>query len=82
MDTPGEIIVTLASEDKHFSYDRLSVGYESTDQEVLDALAPVLLEEEGFDIRNELTNGAFTIKRADNSQNIYVFPKSTAGIAL
>lgn len=82
MDTPGEIIVTLASEDKKYPYDRLSVGYGSTDEEILDALGPVLLEEEGFDIRNELRNGAFTIKRADNSQNIYVFPKSTAGVAL
>jgi hypothetical protein len=79
MDTPGEIIVTLSSEDKHYPYDRLSVGYDSTDQEILDALAPVLLEEEGFDIRQEQSDGSFTIKRVDSSQNIYVFPKSTAG---
>lgn len=82
MNTPGEIIVTLASDEKHYPYDRLSVGYESTDEEILDALAPVLLEEEGFDIRTEQRDGYFTIKRVDSSQNIFVFPKSTAGIAL
>jgi len=80
METPGEIIVTLASEDRRYSYDNLSVGYNSTDEEILDALGPVLLEETGFDIRDELRNGDFTIKRADNSQSIYVFPKSTAGV--
>lgn len=82
MDTTGEIIVTLASDEKHYPYDRLSVSYESTDEELLDALAPVLLEEEGFDIRTEQRDGYFTIKRVESSQNIFVFPKSTAGIAL
>lgn len=76
----SEVIVTLASEDKHFDFDRLSIGYDSTDQEILDALAPVLMEEEGFDIREEQRDGYFTIKRSDSSQNIYVFPKSTAGV--
>lgn len=75
--TPGEIIVTLSSSEKHYPYDRLSVGYSSTDKEILDALSPVLLEEEGFDVQN--AEETFTIKRVDSSQNIYVFPKSTAG---
>ena len=74
-----DVIVTLASSEKHYSFDRISVGYNSTDQEVLDALAPVLLEDEGFDIRNEQQNGYFTIKRMEDTQNIFVFPKSTAG---
>jgi hypothetical protein len=76
----SEVIVTLQSTEKHFPFERLSIGYESTDQEVLDALAPVLLEEEGFDIRTEQRDGSFTIKRVDDSENIYVFPKSTAGL--
>lgn len=76
----GEIIVTLSSEEKHYSYDRLSVTFESSDEEILDALAPVLLEEEGFNIREEQRDGYFTIKRVESSQNIYVFPKSTAGV--
>lgn len=73
----GEIIVTLSSEDKHYSYERLSVSYDSSDQEILNALTPVLLEEEGFDIED--AEETFTIKRTESSQNIYVFPKSTAG---
>ena len=82
MDTTGEIIVTLASDEKHYPYDRLSVEFNSSDEEILDALAPVLLEEEGFDIRDEQRDGYFTIKRVESSQNIFVFPKSTAGIVL
>jgi hypothetical protein len=76
----AEVIVTLSSVEKHFPFEMLSIGYESTDREILDALAPVLLEEEGFDIRHEQSDGSFTIKKVDESQNIYVFPKSTAGL--
>lgn len=76
---PGEIIVTLASTEKHYTYAQLGVGYNSTDKEILDALKPVLLEEEGFNIEEEQEDGYFTLKRVDSSQNIFVFPKSTAG---
>ena len=76
----GEIIVTLTSTEKHVNYDDLSVGFDSTDQQILDALQPVLLEEDGFDLKEEQDEGMYTIKRVDSSKNIYVFPKSTAGV--
>lgn len=75
----GEIIVTLASSERHYNYSDLNVNYSSTDSEILDALQPVLLEDEGFNIREEQEEGLYTIKRVDSSQNIYIFPKSTAG---
>lgn len=76
---PGQITVTLASTEKHYTFEQLSVGFDSTDQEILDALAPVLLEDEGFNIKEDQGDGYYTIKRVQDSQNIYVFPKSTAG---
>lgn len=79
MDTQGKIIITLASTEKEYEYDRLDVSYDSTDEEILDAVAPVILEEEGFDIKEEQEEGYFTIKRVDDSKNVYIFPKSTAG---
>jgi hypothetical protein len=76
----GKIIVTLSSTEKIYDYDKLSVTFESSDQEILDALQPVLLEEEGFNIKDEQEDGYYTIKRVESSQNVYVFPKSTAGV--
>lgn len=75
MDNVGEIIVTLASDEKHYDYDRLSLGYDSSDEEIFSAVNPILEEEEGA----TLDADDWTIKRVDNSQNIYIFPKSTAG---
>ena len=75
----GEITVTLNSEDNKYQYADLSVTYDSTDAEIIDALTPILEESEGFNLREEYDDGGYTIKRADNSRNIYIFPKSTAG---
>lgn len=83
MENTGEIVITLASTEKRYPLERLSLTFDSTDSEVLDALQPVLLEEEGFNIREEQRDGYFTIKRVHNEETdtrtIYVFPKSTAG---
>ena len=75
----GEIIVTLASKELKYSYEQLGVTFDSSDSEILDALQPVVLEEEGFDVKEEQDEGAYTLKRVDSSKNIYLFPKSTAG---
>lgn len=79
-ETPGEITVTLESEERKFPYDQLGVGYASNDQEILDALTPMLEEDVGINLADEHRSGNWTIKRVDSSQNIYVFPKSTAGV--
>lgn len=80
MENQGEIVVILNSTDHKYSYDTLSVTYESSDSEIISALAPVLQEEEGFDLNQEFQDGAYTLKRMDNSRTIFLFPKSTAGI--
>ncbi len=75
----GEITVTLESEERKYPYDTLGVGYSSSDQEIIDALDPMLEEDVGMHIADEFSRGNWTLKRVDSSQNIYVFPKSTAG---
>ena len=76
----AEIIITLENEEKHYDFERLSVDFNSSDSEILSAVAPVVLEETGFDIEEENGDNYFTVKRVDSSQNIYLFPKSTAGV--
>lgn len=79
MNETGKIIVTLESTDKEYQYADYGVTYESSNDEIIDALQGTLLEEEGFNLKSEYADGNWTIKRADNSQNVYIFPKSTAG---
>lgn len=79
VNTPGEIIITLESEERHYPYETLGVGYESTDNEIVGAVSPMLSEDVGIEIDDEFRSGNWTVKRVESSQNIYIFPKSTAG---
>ena len=73
----GEIIVTLENEERHYAYGTLGVTFDSTDQEILDAVAPVIEEDTGIDI---LEDSLYTVKSVTASQNKYLFPKSPAGV--
>jgi hypothetical protein len=72
----GRIIVTLESEEKTYDYETLGVTFESSDSEILEAIAPVVEEETGVDI---LEDGTFVVKKVESSRNSYIFPKSVAG---
>lgn len=74
----GKVIVTLESDEKSFEYDALGVTFDSTPEEILDAVQAPVLEEFGVNIK-EGGESIFTVKKIDSSGNIYVFPKSPAG---
>lgn len=75
----GKITVVLEGTDRSFPYTDLGVTYDSSDEEIVDALNPIFAEE-GINLKDEWQNGGYMLKRADNSQNIHLFPKSTAGV--
>lgn len=77
-ETGGKIIVTVESEDREYSFEDLSLTFESTSQEILDAVRPIILEDTGVNIDEDGEN-LYTVKKAENSGNVYVFPKSPAG---
>ena len=80
MENTGEIIITLSSTERHFAFDRLGLTFNSTDSEILNAIKPVILEEEGFDM-DDREDEYFTVKKVESSGNCYVFPKSVAGLS-
>lgn len=75
----GEIIVTLESTERHLQYDALGVSYNSSDEEIMNAISPLILEEFGINLQEEGEEGLYTLKRVESSKNIFCFPKSTAG---
>lgn len=75
----GEITITLESEERKYPYEQLGLTYESSDSDIISALSSMLKEDVGIDLGQEYDDGEWTIKRVDSSQNIYIFPKSTAG---
>ena len=74
MENEYDVIITLASKVVGYSYDQLDIEYSSDEDEVIGALAPIIEEQEGVDIRS-----GFTVKYLETDEQISVFPKSTAG---
>lgn len=72
----GRIIVTLGSREREYSFEDYGLTLESTDNEVIEALRPVF-EEEGIALDG--LDEMYVVKRQEDSGNLYIFPKSTAG---
>lgn len=72
----GEIVVVLEGEEKKLQYADFDLSYDSTDQEVLEAISPVILEEHGVNLEED---DSYTVKSIESSKTKYIFPKSTAG---
>ena len=70
----GDIEIILASTEKHYTYDQLGVDFDSSEEEILSAVGPLVLEEEGVNIEED-----FIVKKVENSHNVKIFPKSTEG---
>lgn len=76
----GNIIVIIESEDKPYEFDDLSLTFDSEPEEILEAVQPVILEDTGFNIQDESGTWLYAVTKKENSGNIYVLPKSPAGI--
>lgn len=75
----NEVIVTLESDEKHFTFDALGITFDSTPDEILDAVQKPILEQFGINLK-ERDEYIFTVKKISSSQNIFIFPKSPAGL--
>jgi len=77
----NEVIVTLDGRDITTPMDTLDVTMESTPREILEAVKGIIQEAEGTaegyqDAYNDFT---YTVRKAMNSNTIYVYPKPVAG---
>lgn len=75
----GVINLVIDSRSFDFSYVDYGLTPESTDAEIIAALQANILENHGFNLEQTIAQHDYIIKRAENSNNIYIFPKATAG---
>lgn len=74
----GEIIVIIESEEKHLNFEDFDVTFDSTAEEILEAVSPAILEEYGVNLQESEEN-LYTVKKVESSGNIFLYPKSPAG---
>ena len=79
--TPNEyrekVIVTIDGRDEILDFERLGINFDSTEPEILNAVDGIL-KEMSESISDE-GDYVYTVRKATNSQNIYVYPKPFAG---
>jgi len=75
----NEVVVTLEGRDISTPMESLGVSMDSTQTEILDAVRGIVQEAEGVDISDDAGEYSYTVRKADNSGTIYVYPKPVAG---
>jgi hypothetical protein len=75
----NEVVVTLDGRDVHIPMETLGVTIDMSDRQILTAARASILESEGVDLNDESGVAAFGVRKALNSNTIYIYPKPVAG---
>lgn len=86
MDTPtgdelrNEVVVTLEGRDTRIPMESLDgLTMEATDETILDSVRGIIQEQRDVDIADNRGEYAFAVRKAFNTNTIYVYPKPVAG---
>jgi glycine betaine/choline ABC-type transport system substrate-binding protein len=75
----NEVVITLDGRDVYIPMETLGITIDMTDRHILAAARASVLESEGIDLNDESGVSAFGVRKALNSNTIYVYPKPVAG---
>lgn len=78
-ETRSQVIITLDGRDVSLDMENLGLTLDSTESQIIDAVRGVVRESENVDIADENGEYAYTVRKALNSNTIYVYPKPVAG---
>lgn len=70
----NKLFVTINGEDWQKDLEEVGLSFDSSEQEIMERITPMIREEFNEDITD-----LYKIRKATNSQNIYVIPNSVAG---
>lgn len=76
----ADIVIILEDDEKEFSFEDLDVTFDSSPDEILEAVSKPVLEQFGVNIKED-DEFIYTVKKIDRLKNVRIFPKSPAGIA-
>jgi len=75
----NEVVVTVGGRDVRIPLDSLSLTMDSSERDVLNAIRTVVQSRENVDIQDDTGVFSFSVRKALNSNTIYVYPKPVAG---
>lgn len=75
----NEVIITVNGNDIRVPMDPLDLTIDSTERDILNAVRPIIQGREGIDIQDDTGVYGYTVRKAMNSNSIYIYPKPVAG---
>jgi uncharacterized protein YxjI len=75
----NEVIITVNGRDIKIPLESLSLTIDSSDRDILNAVRPVIQGRESLDIQDDTGTYSYTVRKAMNSNSIYIYPKPVAG---
>ena len=75
----GEVVITVEGRDIRIPMNSLSIDINTNERLILDAIMPVVRDNENLDIRDGYGTYTYTVRKALNSNTVYVYPKPVAG---
>ena len=75
----GDIVITVEGKDIRIPMNSLSIDINTSERLILDAIMPVVRDNENLDIRDSYGTYTYTVRKALNSNTVYVYPKPVAG---
>lgn len=78
-DVRNEVVITIEGQDTRIPMDSMGLTINSPESEILRAVRPIMREQRGLDISDDRGEISYTVRKAMNSNTIYVYPKPVAG---
>ena len=74
----NKLVIAIAGEDMIVDYSDYGLSFESSEQELLEAVRPAIQERFNMDIRDS-SGWLYKTRKANESKNVYLIPNSVAG---
>jgi hypothetical protein len=75
----NEVVVTIEGQDSRIPMESLSLTMDSSETVILNAIRPMMREIRDLDMADDDGEMSYTVRKALNSNTIYVYPKPVAG---
>jgi hypothetical protein len=71
----NKLFITIEGEEIQLNYLNLDLTFQSTEQEIMNKVVPIVQEQKGVNISD-----TYKVRKAVTNENIFIYPNSTAGI--
>jgi hypothetical protein len=71
----NKLFVVIEGEEIQFDYRTLGLTFESSEEEIMNKIVPIVQEDKGVDITD-----TYKVRKSITNENIFIYPNSVAGV--